>query len=135
MGIFEFPHQFFMALEAIPGQVLMEQSLDAARVRVMTGRTVAPADRFMDKTLLERGGLLRMAGIAEPALGLEQQPFKTGNVRIMTGGASAGSHGLMDHLALEKSLLMTLKADIGRRDASRSKQPEQGRNKKQADRD
>lgn len=61
MGIFEFLRQFFMALQAIPGQVLADQSLDAARMRVMTGRAVAPADRRMDKPLLERGGLLLMA--------------------------------------------------------------------------
>lgn len=135
MGIFEFPHQFFMALQAIPGQVFVDQSLNAARMGVMAGRTVSPANRLMDKPLLERGGLLRMAGIAESALGPAQQPFKPGHVRTVTDKTSAVSHGLMDHLALEESLLMTLKTNIGRRDASRSKQPEQGRNKKQADRD
>lgn len=135
MGIFEFPRQLFMALQAIPGQVLADQSLDAARMRVMTGRTVSPVDRLMDKSLLKRGGLLRMAGIAELPLGQAQQPFKPGHVRIMTGRAFTRGHGLMDHFALKESLLMALKADIGRRDSSRHKQPEQGRNVKQADRD
>ena len=135
VGIFEFPRQLFMALQAITGQVLVDQSLDAARVRVMTGRTVAPADRLMGKPLLERDGLLRMAGVAERPLGQAQQPFKAGHVRIMTGRAFTRGHGLVNHLALKESLLMTLKADIGRRDGSRHKQPEQGRNEKQADRD
>lgn len=110
MGVFEFFRQFFMAPIAGFRQLIAQQSLPAAGMGLMTGQTLAGANRRMNGSLAESFLFPLMTFIAEISPFPVQQPLEMGDMGIVTAVALAVAQWLMDDRVGEFFLFMTIEA-------------------------